>query len=174
METSRRSFIASSFAFPLTLEAAMAFKLISSAFPEGAVIPKLHTCEGANLSPALEWSGEPAGTRSFALIVDDPDAPVGTWNHWLLFDIPPAVHVLAQGFKPGTSGIQGRNDFGDQGYGGPCPPRGHGPHRYFFRLYALGVASLGLAPGVKRAEIDKAIASHILAEAQYMGRYERR
>ncbi len=152
----------------------MAFKLISSAFPEGATIPKLHTCEGANLSPALEWSGEPGQTRSFALIVDDPDAPVGTWNHWLLFDIPPSVHSLAQGFKPGGTGISGKNDFGNQGYGGPCPPRGHGQHRYFFKLYAVGVPSLGLGAGAKRAELDKALQGHILAEAQYMGRYERR
>ena len=152
----------------------MAFKLISSAFPEGAVIPKLHTCEAADFSPPLEWSGAPSPTQSFTLIADDPDAPVGTWNHWLLYDIPPTVHSLAQGYKPGKTGISGRNDFGKEGYGGPCPPRGHGPHRYFFRLYALGVASLGLPAGARRAEVDKAIQGHILADAQYMGRYERR
>ena len=152
----------------------MAFKLISSAFPEGAAIPRMYTCEGANLSPALEWSGEPGGTRSFAVIVDDPDAPVGTWNHWLLFDIPASAHTLAQGFKPGALGISGKNDFGNEGYGGPCPPRGHGPHRYFFKLYALGVASLGVGAGVKRAELDKAMQGHVLAQAEYMGRYERR
>ncbi|HOK45346.1 MAG TPA: YbhB/YbcL family Raf kinase inhibitor-like protein [Bryobacteraceae bacterium] len=152
----------------------MAFKLMSSAFPEGGTIPKLHTCEGADLSPALEWSGEPAGTKSFALIVDDPDAPVGTWNHWLLWDIPASTHSLPQGFKPGQTGESGTNDFGKLGYGGPCPPKGHGPHRYFFKLYALDTESLGLRAGAKRADLDRALKNHILAEAQYMGRYERR
>lgn len=152
----------------------MAMKLVIGAFAEGAIIPKLHTCDGADLSPALEWSGEPPGTRSFALIVDDPDAPVGIWNHWLLWDIPAGVHAIAQGFKPGQLGVSGTNDFGKQGYGGPCPPRGHGPHRYFFKLYALDVESLKLAAGARRAELDRAMKGHVLAEAQYMGRYERR
>jgi Raf kinase inhibitor-like YbhB/YbcL family protein len=152
----------------------MAFKLSSPSFAEGATIPKLHTCEGADLSPALEWSGEPSGAGSFTLIVDDPDAPVGTWNHWLLWDIPAATHALAQGFKAGQAGESGANDFGRLGYGGPCPPKGHGPHRYFFRLYAVNVPSLGLRRGAKRAELDKALKGRILAEAQYIGRYERR
>lgn len=152
----------------------MALKLLSGAFADGAAIPKLHTCDGADLSPALEWSGEPAAARSFALIVDDPDAPVGTWNHWLLWDIPAGVHAIAQGFKPGQVGVSGTNDFGKLGYGGPCPPRGHGPHRYFFRLYALGVESLRLAEGARRTELDRALKKHVLAEALYMGRYERK
>ncbi|MGQ9634037.1 MAG: YbhB/YbcL family Raf kinase inhibitor-like protein [Bryobacteraceae bacterium] len=152
----------------------MAMEITSPAFPNGGTIPKLHTCEGADLSPALEWSGEPAGTKSFALIVDDPDAPAGTWNHWLLYDIPASVHALAQGLKPGSVGVSGTNDFGRPGYGGPCPPKGHGPHRYYFRLYALDVPSLGLGPGVRRAPLDRALRSHILAQAEYMGRYERR
>jgi len=152
----------------------MAFQLIISAFAEGATIPKLHTCDGADLSPALEWSGEPAGAQSFALIVDDPDAPVGTWNHWLLCDIPASVHVLAQGFKPGQGGLSGVNDFGKPGYGGPCPPRGHGAHRYFFKLFAVDTPSLGLRAGAKRSDLDRALRNHILAQAQYMGRYERR
>ena len=152
----------------------MALKLIISAFAEGAAIPKLHTCDGADLSPALEWSGEPAGAQGFALIVDDPDAPVGTWNHWLLYDIPADVHSLAQGFKPGQAGLSGANDFGKRGYGGPCPPRGHGPHRYFFKLFALDAASLKLPEGARRAELDRALRGHVLEEAQYMGRYERR
>jgi Raf kinase inhibitor-like YbhB/YbcL family protein len=152
----------------------MAFQLIISAFTEGATIPKLHTCDGADLSPALEWSGEPAGAQSFALIVDDPDAPVGTWNHWLLYDIPAAVHGLAQGFKPSQGGLSGVNDFGKPGYGGPCPPRGHGAHRYFFKLFAVDTPSLGLRAGAKRSELDRALRNHILAQAQYMGRYERR
>jgi Raf kinase inhibitor-like YbhB/YbcL family protein len=152
----------------------MAFQLIISAFTEGATVPKIHTCEGADLSPALEWSGEPAKTASFALIVDDPDAPVGTWNHWLLWDIPPTVHALAQGFKPGQVGVSGLSDFGRPGYGGPCPPRGHGPHRYFFKLMAVDVPSLGLKAGARRAELDRALKGHVLEEARYMGRYERR
>ncbi len=150
----------------------MAFKLFSSAFSEGGHIPELHSCQGADVSPSLEWSGEPAETRSFALIVDDPDAPAGTWTHWLLYDIPPQVHNLAQGYKPSNLGVSGRNDFGKPGYGGPCPPKGHGPHRYFFKLYALDVHTLGLPAGVKAAELAKAIKGHVLAETQYMGRYE--
>jgi Raf kinase inhibitor-like YbhB/YbcL family protein len=152
----------------------MAFKLMSSAFPEGGTIPKLHTCEGADLSPALEWGGAPANAKSFALIVDDPDAPAGTWNHWLLWDIPASTHSLAQGLKPGQTGESGTNDFGKPGYGGPCPPKGHGPHRYFFKLYALDTESLDLRAGAKRADLDRALRNHTLAEAQYMGRYERR
>jgi len=152
----------------------MAFKVMSNAFAEGATIPKIHTCDGADLSPALEWSGEPAKTGSFALIVDDPDAPVGTWNHWLLWDIPATAHTLAQGFKPGQAGVSGVNDFGMPGYGGPCPPRGHGVHRYFFKLMAVDVPALGLNAGARRAELDRALKGHVLEEARYMGRYERR
>jgi Raf kinase inhibitor-like YbhB/YbcL family protein len=152
----------------------MAFKLNLSAYSEGGAIPKLHTCEGADLSPAIEWSGEPAGTQSFALILDDPDAPGKTWNHWLLYDLSPSIHDLAQGYKPGRLGVSGTNDFGKPGYGGPCPPRGHGPHRYFLKLYALNVPSLGLKAGANREELDRALKGHILAEAQYMGRYERK
>lgn len=152
----------------------MAFRLIVSAFPDGGNIPQLHTCEGADLSPALEWSGEPAGTQSFALILDDPDAPGGTWNHWLLYDLPASVHALAQGCKPGRNGVSGTNDFGKTGYGGPCPPKGRGPHRYFFKLHALSVASLGLKAGASRAELDEALRGHVVAEAKYVGRYERK
>jgi Raf kinase inhibitor-like YbhB/YbcL family protein len=152
----------------------MAFKVMSNAFAEGATIPRIHTCDGADLSPTLEWSGEPAKTGSFALIVDDPDAPVGTWNHWLLWDIPATAHTLAQGFKPGQAGVSGVNDFGKPGYGGPCPPRGHGAHRYFFKLMAVDVPALGLKAGARRAELDRALKGHVLEEARYMGRYERR
>ncbi|HWQ56833.1 MAG TPA: YbhB/YbcL family Raf kinase inhibitor-like protein [Bryobacteraceae bacterium] len=152
----------------------MAFNLMINAFPEGAVIPKLHTCEGADISPALEWRDAPENTRSFALVVDDPDAPSGVWNHWLLYDIPVTAHAFPQGWKPSAAGVSGTNDFGKPGYNGPCPPRGHGPHRYIFKLFALGVPSLGLPPGAKRAGIDKAMRGHILAETEYMGVYERR
>jgi Raf kinase inhibitor-like YbhB/YbcL family protein len=152
----------------------MALKLTIPAFADGGAIPMLHTCDGADLSPALEWSGAPGDTRSFALVVDDPDAPAGTWNHWLLWDIPASVTALAQGFKPGQMGTGGTNDFGRQGYGGPCPPKGHGPHRYFFRMYALDAPSLKLKAGARRGDLDGALRGHVLAEGQYMGRYERR
>jgi len=138
------------------------------------MIPKSHTCEGGDISPSLEWSGAPPETESFALILDDPDAPAGTWNHWLLYDLPAALNSLAQGYKPGKQGVSGTNDFGRLGYGGPCPPKGHGPHRYFFRLYALGVASLKLKAGARRSDLDRALRGHVLAETEYMGRYERK
>jgi len=151
----------------------MTFRLSTPAFAEGGPIPELHTCEGANLSPALEWSGEPPAALSFALVMEDPDAPGGIWTHWLLAGIPLAVHSLPQGFKPGSLGVSGVNDFGRPGYGGPCPPRGHGPHRYFFRLMALDITSLGVKPGVRRRDFDNALRGHVLAEAVLMGRYER-
>jgi Raf kinase inhibitor-like YbhB/YbcL family protein len=152
----------------------MAFKLTVAGFREGETIPKEHTCEGKDISPALAWEGAPAGTQSYALIMDDPDAPVGTWNHWLVWNIPATTSSLPEGVRPGFTGVDGTNDFGKRGYGGPCPPRGHGAHRYYFRLYALDVADLKLRAGAKRAELDRALKGHILAEAQYMGRYERR
>lgn len=152
----------------------MAFKLTIPAFANGGLIPKLHTCDGADISPSVEWSDAPSDSRSLALIMDDPDAPSGTWNHWLVYDLAPSVKSLAQGYKPGKLGKSGTNDFDRTGYNGPCPPKGHGPHRYFFRLYALKVDSLGLPAGGRRAEIDKAMRGHVLAEAEYMGRYERR
>jgi len=152
----------------------MPFQLLSSAFPEGGFIPVLHTCEGADLSPSLEWSGALGETRSFALVLEDPDAPAGVWCHWLLYDVGSKVHNLAQGFRAGALGLSGTNDFGKPGYGGPCPPKGHGAHRYFFKLYALDVHTLGLPSGVKRPELMGAIKGHILGEAQYMGRFERK
>ncbi len=152
----------------------MAFRLFSSAFAEGGWIPELHSCQGADISPSLEWSDAPAETKSFALIVEDPDAPAGVWTHWVLFDIGPKIPGLAQAFRPGSLGVSGTNDFGKPGYGGPCPPKGHGPHRYFFRLSALNVPTVGLAAGAKRADVLEAMKGHVLAEAQYMGRFERK
>ena len=152
----------------------MAFQVIIGAFAEGATIPREHTYDGADRSPALEWSGEPAGTKSFTLMVDDPDAPAGTWNHWLLYDLPATAHELAETFKPGQAGVSGVNDFGKPGYGGPCPPPRHGTHRYFFKLFAVDVATLGLKAGARRAELDRALKGHVLAEARHMGRYERK
>jgi len=146
----------------------------SSAFGSGEMIPAKYTCDGADFSPQLEWSGSPAGTRSFALICDDPDAPMGTWVHWVIYDIPPTATMLAEGITrekdlPG-GGTQGINDFRKIGYGGPCPPGG--THRYFFKLYALDT-TLGLKPGITKDQLLKAMRGHILAEAQLMGTYRR-
>jgi hypothetical protein len=152
----------------------MTFKLKVQAFREGDTIPTRHTCDGEDLSPALSWEDAPPTTRSFALIVDDPDAPAGTWTHWLLWDIPPSATRIGEGFRPGSLGAGGTNDFRQAGYGGPCPPRGHGSHRYYFKLFALDVATLGLREGARRAEVDRALFGHVLADARYMGRYERR
>jgi Raf kinase inhibitor-like YbhB/YbcL family protein len=150
------------------------FQLATDAFAHGGAIPKEFTCEGKNISPALAWSGEPAGTQSFALIVDDPDAPAGTWNHWLLWDIPAGVHSLPEDYEPVRPVHAGKNDFGDNAYGGPCPPRGGGPHRYFFRLYALDTTELKLPDGARRKEFARALGRHQLGVAEYMGRFERR
>ena len=146
----------------------------SSAFGSGEMIAAKYTCDGADFSPPLEWSGSPAGTKSLALICDDPDAPMGTWVHWVIFDIPPTATMLAEGItrEKGTpgGGTQGVNDFRKIGYGGPCPPGG--THRYFFKLYALD-AMLGLKPGSTKGQLLKAMRGHILAEAQLMGTYKR-
>jgi Raf kinase inhibitor-like YbhB/YbcL family protein len=152
----------------------MALALKINAFPNGSVIPARHACEGADVSPALSWTGAPAGVKSFALIVDDPDAPGGTWNHWLLWDLPATTESLPESFEPGSAGVSGRNDSGQRGYSGPCPPRGHGPHRYFFKLFALDRPSLGLSDGSSRQALDSALQGHILAQAQQMGTYERK
>lgn len=153
----------------------MAMEIRSKAFQNGQPIPKKHTCDGPDLSPSLEWSGVPDGTQSFALIADDPDAPVGTWVHWVLYDLPPETRSLSEGV-PNTEtlprgGAQGRNDFGRIGYGGPCPPPGR-PHRYFFKLYALG-SRVNLPPGATKAELLKAMEGRVKAEAQLMGTYGR-
>jgi Raf kinase inhibitor-like YbhB/YbcL family protein len=152
----------------------MAMRLSIHAIAEGGEIPKRHTCDGKNVSIAIAWSGAPPDAKSFALIMDDPDAPAGTWNHWLLWDIPAETTRIAEGFQSGAMGQSGTNDFGNEGYGGPCPPRGHGPHRYYFRLFALSVQKLELKRSARRAALDSALRPHIIAEAQYMGRYERK
>jgi Raf kinase inhibitor-like YbhB/YbcL family protein len=155
---------------------AMAFELQSPAFAPGQDIPATHTCDGRDTSPALRWTTPPSGTRSFALIVDDPDAPVGTWVHWVLYRIPVTVRELPEGVAaretvPGA-GTHGVNDFGTIGYGGPCPPRGPA-HRYVFTLYALD-AELSLPSGTTKAALLKAIEGHILGQAELMGRYRRK
>jgi Raf kinase inhibitor-like YbhB/YbcL family protein len=151
-------------------------QLTSTAFVEGAPIPEKYTCDGPNSSPPLKWSGAPTGTKSLALIVDDPDAPSGTWVHWVLFDLPAATNELPEDlpksqYVPGNA-KQGLNDFRRLGYGGPCPPPGK-PHRYFFKLYALDTA-LPLKPGTTKAEIERAMTGHVLAEAQLLGTYKRK
>jgi Raf kinase inhibitor-like YbhB/YbcL family protein len=150
----------------------MAFDVRAEGFSKGASIARRFSCDGEDLSPILRWSGEPSETRSFALILDDPDAPGGVWNHWLLWDIPSDVHSLPEGED--SLGKAGTNDFGRRGYGGPCPPRGGGPHRYFFRLFALNVPTLGLPQGAKRSALEEVLPKHVIAEATYMGRYERK
>jgi len=154
----------------------MTLKLTSPAFAEGEPIPAQHTCDGEDASPALKWSGAPEGTKSFALICDDPDAPVGTWVHWVLYGLPATVaelpakvsatETLANGAK------QGVNDFTRVGYGGPCPPPGPA-HRYFFKLYALD-AEPSLKARATKNDLVRAMQGHILAEGQLMGTYRRR
>ena len=152
----------------------MAFQLTLEDFSGEADIPRRFTCDGDDISPALRWAGEPSGTKSFALIMDDPDAPGGTWNHWLIWDMPASIHSVQEGAEDASVGKSGTNDFGRRGYGGPCPPQGRGSHRYFFRMFALDTATLGLPQGAKRSALEKALRKHVLAEAVYMGRYERK
>jgi Raf kinase inhibitor-like YbhB/YbcL family protein len=147
----------------------MPLSLASPAFEHGGEIPARHTCDAEDLSPALVWSDAPEGTRSLALIVDDPDAPVGTFTHWVAWGIDPAAEMLEEGQSPA---IEGANDFGTTGYRGPCPPPGHGPHRYSFRLHALD-AELDLERGASKADLEGALEGHVLAGAELVGRYER-
>ncbi len=152
------------------------FELRSPAFAPNGTIPREYTCEGENVSPPLEWSGAPPKTKAYALVVDDPDAPRGTFTHWLVYDIPAVQDRLPKGV-PHTGKLtdgrtQGRNDFDREGWDGPMPPKGHGAHRYFFKLYALD-APLGLDTGVSKGELGKAMRGHVLAETELVGRYER-
>ncbi|MGC2182807.1 MAG: YbhB/YbcL family Raf kinase inhibitor-like protein [Terriglobales bacterium] len=153
----------------------MAFAISSTAFPLGGDIPRKFTCDGADVSPELLWTEPPAGTQSFTLIADDPDAPAGTWTHWVLYDLPATVTSLAEGVNkidelPGGE-RQGRNDFRKIGYNGPCPPPGK-PHRYFFKIYALK-GKLDLKPGASRQEVEQALPSLMLGQAEWMGKYQR-
>ncbi|MHC4184609.1 MAG: YbhB/YbcL family Raf kinase inhibitor-like protein [Planctomycetota bacterium] len=152
----------------------MEIKVTSSAFEEGALIPSRYTCDGADVSPPLQWESVPEGTNSVALISDDPDAPMGTWVHWVLFDLPPETRQLAENMptdKTLPSGArQGTNDFRKIGYGGPCPP--DGTHRYFFKIYALD-SVIDLTPGATKQELLKAMQGHILGQGQLMGKYKR-
>jgi Raf kinase inhibitor-like YbhB/YbcL family protein len=154
----------------------MAFELQSPAFAPGGEIPVKHTCDGQDLSPPLRWSDPPANAKGFALIVDDPDAPVGTWVHWVLYGLAATARELPEGVPardtvPGA-GAQGMNDFRKVGYGGPCPPRG-AAHRYFFKLYSLDT-ELKLPARKTKADVLKAMEGHVLGQAELMGRYKRR
>ncbi|HSI82056.1 MAG TPA: YbhB/YbcL family Raf kinase inhibitor-like protein [Solirubrobacterales bacterium] len=145
------------------------FSLTSPAFEDGGDVPARHTCEGENVSPELAWSGVPERTRALALIVDDPDAPRGTFTHWLAWNIAPGEEALAE---RGSPPVEGENDAGTTGYHGPCPPPGHGRHRYFFRLHALD-AELELDHGAPRDELERALDGHVLGTAELVGGYER-
>jgi len=152
----------------------MAFQLSSSAFAQGQPIPPQYTCRGKDVSPPLNWSDAPAGTQSFALICDDPDAPAGDWVHWLIYNLPAATHSLPEGVP--TDGQlpdgsrQGLNGWGQTGYRGPCPPSG--THRYFFKLYALDTV-LNLPPGATKQQLLKAMEGHILARTELMGTFRK-
>jgi Raf kinase inhibitor-like YbhB/YbcL family protein len=154
---------------------AMAFTLTSPAISHGQAIPKKYTCDGADVSIPFTWTDPPDGTRTLALIADDPDAPVGEWVHWVLYDLPADTRELPEGVphhKTLSDGsTHGKNDFGRFGYGGPCPPPGR-PHRYVFTLYAVD-RTLGLAPGATKAQLLKALKDHTLGQAQWMACYGR-
>ncbi len=149
-------------------------KVKSTAFEEGGMIPKQYTCDGMDISPPLAWTSVPEGTKSIALICDDPDAPMGTWVHWVLFNLPPDTKELPENVPPqkrlGNGAIHGINDFRKIGYGGPCPPSG--THRYYFKVYALDT-EINLKAGITKRKLLKAMKKHILAEGQLMGKYSK-
>ena len=149
----------------------MAILLTSPAFTSGAPIPRKYTCDGNDVSPPLQWSGVPEGTRTLVLIVDDPDAPRGTWSHWVVFGIPPSTTSLPEGGPLPAGATAGRNDFRKNAFGGPCPPPG-GPHRYFFRLYALD-RDVALEPDGSRQDVLDRIRDRVLAQGELMGTYSR-
>lgn len=151
-------------------------QLRSSSFSDGAAIPRRFTCDGEDLSPPLEWSGVPPGTRSFVLLCDDPDAPAGTWHHWAAYDVPADRRNLAEGAAgevAGTGFKQAINDFRKPGYGGPCPPHRHGVHHYHFRLLALAVGRLPLPPNPPCRDVEREARKHAIAEATLVGLYQR-
>ncbi len=151
------------------------FELKTTTFQPGGDIPRKCTCDGGDVSPALTWSDPPPGTKSFALIVDDPDAPGGTFTHWVVYDLAPGTRQLPEKVAGNDDlhdgGHQGVNDFPLTGYGGPCPPPGK-PHRYFFKLYALDI-KLGLQREAHKPDVERAMQGHILAQAELIGKYKR-
>jgi len=152
----------------------MSLQLTSDAFTNGQAIPAKYSCKGEDISPALAWGEPPAGTQSFALIMDDPDAPVGTWVHWVLFNIPATARGLPEALPSDATlpdgSMSGNSSFGSPGYGGPCPPSG--THRYFFKLYALD-EMLAISVGADKGELEKAMVGHILAQAELMGTFSK-
>ena len=160
---------------PTQEDGVMAFSIRSNGFGADQPIPSRFTCDGEDLSPALSWSDVPDGTQSFAIILDDPDAPRGVFTHWVLYNLPPGAQGLPEGVakteRPDNGGFQGKNGFGNVGYGGPCPPPGS-PHHYRFTLYTLdGLIDLG--PGATKQQVQDAIQGHVLGEAQLVGTYQR-
>ena len=158
----------------LTVLAAAAFAITSTAFANDANIPSKFTCDAGqtNPSPALAWTDAPAGTKSFALIMHDPDAPLaGGFTHWVLFDVPATTMTLPEGFQAGSVGVSGNSGFRRAGYGGPCPPTG--VHHYHFMLSALDVPTLGLPAGATKADVEKAMQGHVLGTAELVGLYQR-
>lgn len=157
----------------------MAFTITSSAFQNGSDIPKKYTCEGADVSPPLAWNGAPAAAVSFALIMDDPDAPPGTWVHWIIYDLPAATIQLPEGVAKSETGpagskqglVWGVDAFSRVGYFGPCPPPGS-PHRYYFKLYALDTL-LNLPAKAAKPQLEAKMKGHILGQANLMGKYKR-
>lgn len=152
----------------------MDIELKSKAFDNGGVIPEKYTCDGDDISPPLSWKSVPKETKSIALICDDPDAPTGTWVHWVVYNLPPDLRELKENIIPErkieNGGIQGMNDFKKIGYGGPCPPGG--THRYFFKIYALDTV-IDLGPGATKSHLLIAMEGHILAKEDLMGKYSR-
>jgi Raf kinase inhibitor-like YbhB/YbcL family protein len=145
--------------------------LTSDAFQNGQPIPVQYTCDGANRSPALHWSDPPQGTMSFALVIDDPDAPSGTFRHWGVHSIPASARSIGRGQ---TIGTEVSNDFGKSGYGGPCPPTGHGPHHYHFKLFAVNVDRLDVSAHAKVADVENEASKHAIAQGELIGTYERK
>jgi Raf kinase inhibitor-like YbhB/YbcL family protein len=169
-----RAIIAGAFAIALAAMASFAaggakMKITSSAFQDGANIPSKFTCDGADISPPLQIADIPSQAKSLALIVDDPDAPSGLFTHWMVWNIPSQTGVVGEGSAP--KGVQGTNDFGKSGYGGPCPPSG--THRYYFKIFALD-QELDLPFGAKRGQVDGALKGHVIAQGELMGRYSRK
>lgn len=156
-------------------EPTMSFTLSSSSFTNGGIIERKFTCDGPDVSPQLKWTEPPPGTQSFALLVDDPDAPVGNWNHWTMWNLLASLRSLPEGVSKEASladgSQQGFNDFRKPGYNGPCPPPGK-PHRYYFKVFALDI-KLDLKAGARKKDLEAAMKGHILAQAEWMGKYGR-
>nr|WP_271618981.1 YbhB/YbcL family Raf kinase inhibitor-like protein [Bradyrhizobium sp. CCBAU 51745] len=148
-------------------------RLLSKAFADGSAIPRRFTCDGDNVSPPLEWSGAPQGTRSYVLLCDDPDAPGGTWHHWAVYDIPPNQTGLIDGAAQKTSQKQATNDFRKVDYCGPCPPPGHGVHHYHFRLLALSTDHVRVQANPSCREVEREARKSTLGEAVLVGWYQR-